>query len=505
MTDAVATARPAEPPPLSGPALVLAGLVLAVANFLVVLDTTIANVAVPHIAGGLAVSPTQGTWVITSYAVAEAISVPLTGFLASRFGIVKTFVVAMLGFGFFSFMCGFAPTLGLLCASRVMQGLFGGPMMPLSQTLLLKIFPPKQQPAAIGLWSMTTLVAPIVGPILGGVLCDNVGWPFIFYINVPIAVVCAFFGWRMLKSRETPAVKTRIDGVGLGLLVVWVGALQIMLDEGKNLDWFNSTEIVLLAIVAVIGFAAFLIWELTEKNPVVDLRVFRHRGYTVGVFTLCVAFAGMFGSLVLTPLWLQSYMGYTATWSGYSTAMMGVLAVFMAPVAAQLAAKFDPRRLVFLGVMWLGAMAFVRGHSTSDMDFWQISLPLLFMGIGMPFFFVPLMGLALASVEPHETAGASGLLNFARTLTGAMAASVVTTAWENGATASRAQMVGELHPEALPAGVGAPMLDQLVQSQAVVLSTNQIFLVVGLLFAVAAAVVWLAPKPGRAADLSGAH
>jgi len=504
MSDA-ASAATAEPPPMTGSALVLSGLLLAVANFLVVLDTTIANVAVPHIAGGLAVSPTQGTWVITSYAVAEAISVPLTGFLAGRFGLVKTFVIAMLGFGVCSFLCGFAPSLGLLCVFRVMQGLFGGPMMPISQTLLLKIFPAKQQPAAIGLWSMTTLVAPIVGPILGGVLCDNVGWPFIFYINVPLAVICAFLGWRLLKGHESKVVKTRIDAVGLGLLILWVGALQIMLDEGKNLDWFNSAEIVMLALVAAVGFAAFLIWELTAENPIVDLRVFRHRGYAAGVFTLCVAFAGMFGSLVLTPLWLQSYMGYTATWSGYSTAMMGVLAVFMAPVAAQLSAKIDPRQLVFAGVLWLGAMAFVRGMSTTQMDFWQISLPLLFMGVGMPFFFVPLMSLALAAVKPEETAGASGLLNFARTLSGAMAASVVTTAWENGASASRANLVGQLHPEALPPGVGLPMLDRLVQSQAVILSTNQVFLVVGLLFVVAAGVVWLAPKPTQAVDLSGVH
>ena len=493
------------PAPLSGGALVLGGLVLALANFLVVLDTTIANVAVPHIAGGLAVSPAQGTYVITSYAVAEAVSVPLTGWLAGRFGMVKTFIGAMIGFGIFSALCGLAPSLGLLCAFRVLQGLFGGPMMPLSQTLMLRIFPPKQQPMALGLWSMTTLVAPIAGPVLGGILCDNVGWPSIFFINVPIAMVFAFLGWRVLKSQESGLIKSTIDTVGLALLVVWVGALQLMVDEGKDLDWFNSPVIVALGLISLIGFAAFMIWELTAKNPIVPLKVFRHRGYAISVLTLCIAIAGMYGGLVLTPLWLQNYMGYTATWSGYATAMMGVLAVFAAPVAAQLASKVDPRRLVFIGVMWMGAMFFVRGEATTTMSFGQIALPILAMGVGMPFFFVPLMGMALASVDPEETAGAAGLMNFARTLSGAVAISITTTQWENNATIHRADMVGALNLDALPGVFGIGTLDGLVQNQAVMLATNQTFLSVAGLFAISAIVVWLAPRPQKVADMSAVH
>ncbi|HTK34478.1 MAG TPA: DHA2 family efflux MFS transporter permease subunit [Caulobacteraceae bacterium] len=499
MTDIV------EPRPLTGWPLALGGLVLALANFLVVLDTTIANVAVPHIAGGLAVSPAQGTYVITSYAVAEAVSVPLTGWLAGRFGMVRTFIFAMIGFGVFSALCGLAPSLGLLCMFRVFQGLFGGPMMPLSQTLMLKIFPPKQQPMALGLWSMTTLVAPIAGPVLGGVLCDNVGWPSIFYINVPIAMGFSFLGWRVLRSQESGVIKSKIDSVGLALLVVWVGALQLMVDEGKDLDWFNSSTIVILGLTALIGFVAFLIWELTAENPIVPLKVFRHRGYAVSIVTLCIAIAGMYGGLVLTPLWLQNYMGYTATWSGYATAMMGVLAVFAAPLAAQLAAKVDPRKLVFMGVMWMGAMFFVRGQSTTGMDFGQVALPILFMGVGMPFFFVPLMGMALSSVDPEETAGAAGLMNFARTLSGAVAISITTTAWENGATSSRAELVTQLNPSALPSEFGIGTLDGLVQNQAVMLSTNSTFLSVASLFAIAALAVWMAPRPKRVADMSAAH
>jgi DHA2 family multidrug resistance protein len=255
-------------------------------------------------------------------------------------------------------------------------------------------------------------------------------------------------------------------------------------------------------VVAAVGFAAFLIWELTEKNPIVPLQVFRHRGYAASVVTLCVAFGGFFAGSVMTPLWLQGYMGYTATWSGYATALSGILAVIVAPVVAQMAARFDARKLVFFGVVWLGMISFFRGQATTDMTYWQIAAPLLFMGIGMPFFFVPLTGLALASVKPEETAGAAGLMNFARTLTGAFAVSVMTTTWENGATHARAELVGELHP--LP-GQDLGALDHLVQGQAVVLSTNETFMVVMALFAVSALIIWLAPKPRGRIEASGGH
>ena len=264
----------ALPVPLKGSALVLAGFLLAVGNFMVVLDMTIANVSVPNIAGGLAVASNQGAWVITSYSVAEAIVVPLTGWLASRFGAVRVFVAGMIGFGICSALCGLAPSLGFLVLFRVMQGICGGPIMPMSQTLMMRVFPPQQRGQAMGLWSMTTVVAPIAGPILGGYLCDTAGWPWVFLINVPVAVICAFFAWRMLASQETATERRPIDFVGLSLLILFVGSLQIMLDKGKELDWFGSPVIVSLAVAAAIGFASFLIWELTDKHLIVDLRVF---------------------------------------------------------------------------------------------------------------------------------------------------------------------------------------------------------------------------------------
>ncbi len=289
---------------------------------------------------------------------------------------------------------------------------------------------------------MTTLVAPIAGPILGGWLCDNYSWPVIFLINVPLALMMGPFAWRMLKRFETRLEKSPIDLIGLALLVVFVGALQLMLDLGKEHDWFESGLIVGLAVVAVIGFAAFLIWELFEKHPIVNLRVFRHRGYTTAVIVVAAGFGAMFAANVLTPLWLQSYMGYTSTWAGLATAWTGVLAVFCAPAAGLLSTKVDPRKLVFFGLMWLCGILAIRSIGTTDMSFWQISIPLLFMGIGLPFFFVPVTTIALASVEEHETASAAGLMNFLRTLAGAVATSIVNTAWENGAQVKHAELAG---------------------------------------------------------------
>ena len=504
------------PAPLTGSRLLLTGFLLAIGNFMVVLDMTIANVSVPNIAGGLAVSPDQGTWVITSYSVAEAIVVPLTGWLAGRFGAVRIFVLGMFGFGICSALCGMAPSLGALVAFRVMQGLCGGPIMPMSQTLLMRIFPPQQQAQAMGLWAMTTVVAPIAGPILGGTLCDNAGWPWIFFINVPVAGLCGFFAWRALRGRDTLTVKRPFDLVGLALLITFVGSLQIMLDKGKDLDWFASPLIVGLAVVAAVGFAAFLIWELTDAHPIVDLSVFRHRGFTTAVITITLTFGAFFSSVVLAPLWLQTNMGYTATWAGYVTAFTGVLAVVMSPIVPRLMARFDTRALVSFGVAILATVGFLRAQLASNANFWTISLPFLIQGFAMPFFFIPTNQLALSSVLPEETAAAAGLSNFLRSTAAAFGTSIITTAWANAATRNHAELAGRLNdPQATTSALtGAGLtpdqalaqLDAVTQGQSVMLATDQMFMLTVLVFALGAAVVWAAPKvklPGM--SVAGGH
>ncbi len=500
--------------PLEGSTLWLGGALLALANFMVVLDTTIANVSVPSVSGALAVSPTQGTWVITSYSVAEAITVPLTGWLAQRFGTVRVFVLAMAGFALFSAACGFATSLGMLVAFRVAQGVCGGPMIPLSQSLLLRVFPPEKAPMALGLWAMTTVVAPVAGPILGGLISDNYHWSWIFLINVPVAIVVALLSWRTFQSRETPTARRPIDYVGLGLLVLWVGCLQIMLDKGKELDWFGSSTIVALAIVAAVGFVAFLIWELTAEDPIVNLRIFRHRGFAIGTITLSMTYGAFFASIIILPLWLQTSMGYSPTIAGYATAG-GILAVIASPIAAQMVSRFDPRGLTTFGILWFAMVTFWRASFTTEADFCTIFLPGVVLGIGVPFFFVPTTRIALGAVDPPETAAAAGVSNFMRTTAAAFAASITTTFWENSASTARDNVAGALNgvQDRIDALVAAGLssdqalkqIDNLVQQQSVMLATDRVFLITGAIFIVTGAFIWLAPRPKQGPGSAAAH
>jgi MFS transporter, DHA2 family, multidrug resistance protein len=490
--------------PMQGAAMWFGGGLLAVSNFVVLLDATITNVSVPNIAGGLAASPSQGTWVITSYAVAEAIMVPLSGWLAQRFGAVRLFTASLIGFGICSALCGFAPTLGWLVLFRVMQGLCGGPIIPLSQSLLRRIFPPPKQAAAMGLWGMTTVVAPIAGPLLGGVLVDGVGWPWIFFVNVPVAFAVGALIWRNLAKHETTTERKPVDFVGLALLITWVGALQIMLDKGKELDWFHSTFIVTLALTAAIGFPAFLIWELTDEHPIVDLRVFRHRGFAASSAVMTLAYGSFFATIVLLPLWLQTNIGYTATWAGRATAFQGVFAVIMSPIVARLTVTRDSRMLVSIGVLIFGVINIWRSTFTTDIDFMQIVWPQLIQGFAIPLFFIPLTIVALSSVDQRETTSAAGLLTFMRSTAAAFATSITTTQWEDVSVARRVDLAGSLNGSSAlldtltqagsTAAQALRQLDALVQTQAVMLATDRVFFVSSFVFVLAAGAIWLAPK-----------
>ena len=503
----VVAAESQSPRPLTGAVLLGAGLLLSFANFMVLLDTTIANVSVPNIAGGLGVSSNEGTWVITSYAVAEAITVPLTGWLAQRFGSVRTFVTAMVCFGLCSALCGLAPSLGVLVLFRVMQGLAGGPMIPLSQTLLLRVFPKPLAGQAMGLWAMTTVIAPIAGPILGGAICDNYNWPWVFYINVPFAVICAFFCWRLIKPFETSTKKSPVDVVGLIIMVTWIGALQIMLDKGEELDWFQSRTIVGLFIVAIVGLVAFVIWELTDANPVVNLRVLANRGYTI---VLCLCFGAYFASVVILPLWLQTNLNYTATWAGYAVAPAGVFAIVVSPVVGRMIGKVDSRLLIFIGVLGLSFTMFWRSGFASNIDFAALVAPQFVQGMFVPLFFVPLFGLALSSLKPQDITGGAGLMSFARTMAGAFGTSLATTTWTNSARSSRVDLLNQfdtgraLDQLGAQAGMTAAQtlrqLDGLIQGESVMLATDQLFLVLGVLMVLAAFSIWLTPKPQISAE-----
>lgn len=501
--------------PLTGNKLLLAALLIGLGNFLVVLDTTIANVSVPTIAGALGVSSSQGTWVITSYAVAEAITVPLTGWLSRRFGAQRVFITCYLAFAAISLLCGLSSSITMLIVGRILLGLVGGPIMPLSQMLMLRVFPPEKQTMGTVLWAMTTLIGPVAGPILGGIICDSIGWQWIFFVKVPIAVAGGLGVLLLLRGQPDPTERATIDKVGLGLLIVWVGALQILLDEGRNKDWFASSEIQILAVIAAIGFLSFIIWELTEKNPIVDLRIFQYRGFNAAALTYSVGFAAFFATLVILPLWLQQNMGYTATWAGYATGMMGILALVASPIVGKAVEKFDPRAIVSLGLLGMAATSVWRMGFNSDVTFLQMAWPTLLTGPFIVMFFVPVTGLAMASVPASEQANAAGISNFMRTVGGAFATALIQTGWFNAARTNQSELAGAMQHGQTTVDVmvqggatheaATTMLDGIVQGQSVMLATLDMFSITAIGFAFAATLIWLAPKPKGPIDTSVAH
>ncbi len=513
-------------PPLEGGKRILGAVALSTAVFMNVLDTSIANVSIPTISGNLGVSTSQGTWVITSFAVANAITVPLTGWLTQRFGQVRLFLLSTLLFVLSSWLCGFSPTFGALVAFRVLQGAVAGPMIPLSQTLMLGSFPKEKSGMALAIWAMTTLVAPVAGPLLGGWISDNYTWPWIFYINVPVGLIAAWISWNIYKDRESVTHKLPIDKVGLALLVVWVGSLQIMLDKGKELGWFGSTTIVVLAILVVVAFVFFIIWELTDNHPVVDLRLFKVRNFTVGAATLAVAYGVFFGTVVLLPLWLQTYMGYTATYAGMVTAPVGILAILLTPVVGKLLTRFDPRAIVTVSFLIFATVSWMRAGFNTETDVGTLVIPTIIQGAAMAGFFVPLTSITLSQIEPWRIPAAAGLSNFARLLAGGFGTSIITTLWDNRATLHHARLtevakpgqqafdhaMGALQHDGFSQGQSLGMLNNIINVQAYTMSAVDLFFGSAIIFLLLTGMVWFSKHRrqsqgggGAAEAAAGAH
>lgn len=520
----MATAAPAyiAHAPLEGSARVWGTIALSAATFMNVLDSSIANVSLPAISGDLGVSTTQGTWVITSFAVANAIAVPLTGFMTQRFGQVRLFMASVILFMVASLMCGLAPNMTTLILFRALQGFVAGPMIPLSQTLLLSSYPKAKAGLAMAMWSMTTLVAPVMGPLLGGWITDNISWPWIFYINIPVGIVAASITWALYRKRESTTHKVPIDAIGLALLVLWVGSMQLMLDKGKELDWFHSPQIVTMAVVAVVGFAFFLIWELTDKHPVVDLSLFKRRNFWSGAVATAVAYGLFFGNVVLLPLWLQQWMGYTATQAGMIMAPVGLLAIFFSPIVGLTVAKIDPRRYATFSFLVFALVLWMRSNFNTQADFVTIIIPTVIQGIAMAFFFIPLVTITLSGLTPDRIPAASGLSNFLRITAGAMGTSLTTTLWDNRATLHHAQLAesinqGNSAATSAISGLSSSgfstdqvmgQINRLVDQQAYMLATNDIFYASAILFLLLIPLVWLAkPQKGGAGGdaAAGAH
>jgi MFS transporter, DHA2 family, multidrug resistance protein len=507
--------------PLHGTQLVLGTLALSLATFMNVLDSSIANVSIPAIAGDMGVSPAQGTWVITSFAVANAISVPLTGWLTQRFGQVRLFVASVILFVIASWLCGLAPNIESLIFFRVVQGLVAGPMIPLSQTLLLGSYPPAKAGSAMAMWAMTVLVAPVVGPLLGGWITDNISWPWIFYINIPVGIVAAGITWSIYHKRDPGPKKVPLDYVGLGLLVLWVGCLQIMIDKGKELDWFNSTQIIVLAVTAVVGFLFFLAWELTDTHPIVDLRLFAKRNFALGTVALSLGYGLFFGNVVLMPLWLQQYMGYTATWAGMAMAPVGVLAIILSPWVGKNVSKIDPRKLATVAFLGFGLVLYLRSRFNTQTEFSGVLIPTVMQGAAMAFFFIPLQAIVFSGLPPMRMPAAAGLSNFVRITMGAVGTSIFTTVWESRANMHHAHIaesinrgndaatatLSQLGAAGMSQEQGLAMVNRLIDQQAYTLAATDLFYLSSVLFVLMVSVVWLTrPKSGQAmGDGGGAH
>ena len=495
-----------EYPPLTGSQLGWGTLALALATFMIVLDSSIANVSIPAISGDLGVSPTQGTWVITSFAVANAISIPLTGWLTQRFGQVKLFVSAISLFVLASWLCGFAPNIQMLILFRVLQGAVAGPIIPLSQSLLLSSYPKAKAGMALALWAMTTLVAPVMGPLLGGWITDHISWSWIFYINIPVGVIATTLTWSLYKNRESIIHKLPIDKVGLFLLVVWVGSMQVMMDKGKELDWFHSNLIIALAVTAVVGFAFFIAWELTDAHPVVDLSLFVRRNFWTGTVALSLAYGVFFGNVVLLPLWLQQYMGYTATQAGMILAPVGVFAIILSPFVGKSIGKVDPRILTTISFLIFALVLWMRSRFNTNADMTTILIPTFVQGVAMAFFFIPLVSLTLSGLPQSKIPSASGLSNFARITAGAFGTSIVTTVWENRAAMHHAHLTEKINLASLATshsihglerlGIGREqalaVINRSIDQQAYMMSANDIFYASAIIFLFLLGVVWMA-------------
>ncbi|MGF6260898.1 DHA2 family multidrug resistance protein [Paraburkholderia youngii] len=512
-----------NPPPLAGATLALGSFSVGLAGFMTVLDSSIANVAIPTISGNLGVSVDEGTWVITVFAAANSVSIPLTGWLTQRLGQVRLFVGSILLFVTASWLCGVAPSLPMLLFARVLQGAVAGPLIPMSQALLLSSWPKAKSSLALSLFSMIMVAGPIVGPTLGGWMTDSYSWSWIFYVNIPVGLFAAAMVWTLYRHRDTPTRKLPVDVVGLLLLIVWVASLQIMLDKGKDLDWFSSNTIIVLTILAAVGLALFIVWELTDKNPIVDLTLFKQRNFLGGTVSIAIAYAIFFGTLVLLPQWMQEYLGYRSLDAGLATAPLGIFAVIGAPIMGKILPRSDARIIGTCAFVSFAIVYYMRSFFYTDISEGHIVLPTLLQGIPMALFFAPLTTIILSGQPPERVPAAAGLSTFARMFFGGVGTSIAGVVWNNRTIMHHEILTQQSSPTnpmfnaqidayhsllGLGKGASYALFDHTVQTQAAMLGLNDVFYAAAVIMIVIIPLIWIT-KPGKANSSSdaaaGAH
>ncbi len=432
--------------PLTGIPLMLAMIGISLCTFMQVLDLSIANVSIPYISGGLAVSVNQGTWVITSFAVGNAIGLPTSGFLASRFGSVRTLCSSIILFTFFSWFCGGSFTFAMLLIGRFLQGFVAGPLIPLGNSMLIQIFPKEKKNLALALWAMIAVVGPIAGPILGGYLTQDYSWSWIFYVNVPFGIISYLLVRTTLKKYETKPEKGSVDYFGFVLLVLGVGALQVLVDKGEQLDWFRSPVIQTLCVISIISLTYLVIWELQNKKPLLEFKLFKDRNFCLGTLVASIIYMMLFGAIIVTPLWLQDYMGYTALSAGLAVAPMGIFPLLAAPLIGYLMNRVSLRMLVGICLLSFASAAYFYSFFTTDVSFAYIALSRILLGVGIAFYLGPIISLSLAKIAPEKLSSASSLFHFFRIFAGGIGTSLSVALWNRRATHHHSNLASELTP-----------------------------------------------------------
>ena len=498
------------------------------ATFMEVLDTTVVNVSLPHIAGSLSATIDEATWALTSYLVANAVILPMTGWLAGLLGRKRLLMFSVVGFTAASFLCGLAPTLGALIVFRIIQGATGGALQPLSQAVLLEAFSPQDRGKAMGFWGLGIVVAPILGPVLGGWLTDSYSWRWVFYINIPVGI--ASIVMTKLFIFDPPYIRQpqrSVDYWGIGMLVVGIGALQILLDKGQQEDWFASTLIRSLAAISVVTLVALIIHELRTREPIVDLHVFKTRTYAVGVLLMTVVGFVLYGSLVLLPIMLQTLLGYPSLQAGIAMAPRGIGSFFMMPMVGLMTGRFDPRKLLTIGLvvgsgtlLWLSRLNLQAGY-------WDIFWPQLVQGAGLSLLFVPLTTVAMDAIPRERMGNATSLFNLMRNLGGSIGIALTATMVARGQQASTVLLGSHVTPydeqaQTLLAQMRAAFLAAgadgvtatnralaamagLVQRQAAMVSFVSLFELLGIMFIALMPLVLLMKRPRLGSMASGGH
>ena len=488
---------------------------VVLATFMVVLDSTIVNVALPHIAGSMSATVEEGTWTLTSYLVANAIILPMTGWLARQFGRRRLLIMSVAGFTIFSFLCGLAPNLIWLIIFRVIQGLTGGAMQPLSQAIMLEAFPAEERGKAMAAWGICIVAAPILGPVAGGWLTDSYSWRWIFYINIPVGIVSLLmiktfvFDPPYLKQQKTRG----INYWGIAMLAVGMGAMQIMLDKGQQKDWFSSNFILVLAFITVVLLVSFVVREIYVKNPIIDLRVFRDRSYTVGVVMITAVGFVLYGSMVILPIILQTLFGYPALESGIVMAPRGIGSLIFTPIVGILISRVDSRWLSAFGIALCSVTMFWFGFLNMNLGYWDLFWPQIFQGISFSLLFVPLTTFTMRYISKEEMGNATSIFNLMRNIGGSVGIAMAATMMERSRQTytnilgthvtpydhTSQQMLGGLQSALTSAGIDPAtagerahaMLFGMVQRQATMLSFIELMRLFGILFIILLPLLWL--------------